>query len=294
MNATLANLLIGFGLAAVIALAAWKVKSLDLSGALAALVLGTVIFGLGGLGWAIVLLGFFISSSLLSRLFRRRKARLEEKFSKGSRRDAGQVAANGSVAGAFVLLHLLFPGALWPWIGFAGALAAANADTWATELGVLNRTPPRLITTGRPVEPGTSGGISWTGVLAALSGSAIIAGLAVLFWQGHVVTHASLPGWLALALGADEPGISPGAAAATLALITLAGLGGSLLDSFLGATVQSIYFCPACQKETERYPLHTCGTETRPLRGWRWMNNDWVNALCTLGGSLLALSLVIS
>lgn len=76
-------------------------------------------------------------------------------------------------------------------------------------------------------------------------------------------------------------------------MIALAGLGGSLLDSFLGATVQSIYFCPACQKETERHPLHTCGTVTRPLRGWRWMNNDWVNAFCTLGGGLLALLLVI-
>lgn len=293
MSAALANLLLGFGLAALIALAAWKVKSLDRSGALGAFVLGTVIFGLGGLGWAILLLGFFISSSLLSRLFRRRKARLEEKFSKGSQRDAGQVAANGGIAGAFVLLHLLFPGALWPWVGFAGALAAANADTWATELGVLSRTPPRLVTSGRPVEPGTSGGVSWTGVLAALSGSAVIAGLAVLFWQGRVLTQAGAPGWLALALGSAQPDISPGAAAAGLAVIALAGLGGSLLDSFLGATVQSIYFCPACQKETERHPLHTCGTVTMPLRGWRWMNNDWVNAFCTLGGGLLALLLVI-
>ena len=181
------RLLAGTALAIIIALAAWRAKTLNRQGALAAMVLGIVIFGLGGFGWAILLLGFFISSSLLSRLFKRRKANLEEKFSKGSQRDAGQVFANGGIAGLFVILHMLMPEALWPWLGFAGALAAANADTWATELGVLSRTAPRLITTGKTVEPGTSGGVSWTGILAAFSGAFVIALLAVLFWQGRVL-----------------------------------------------------------------------------------------------------------
>ena len=131
-------------------------------------------------GWiwlGYLLLGFFISSSLLSRLFKRRKANLEEKFSKGSQRDAGQVFANGGIAGLFVILHVLMPEALWPWLGFAGALAAANADTWATELGVLSRAAPRLITTGKTVEPGTSGGVSWTGT-----------------WR-HSAAHLSSPCW---------------------------------------------------------------------------------------------------
>ena len=53
------------------------------------------------------------------------------------------------------------------------------------------------------------------------------------------------------------------------------------MDSLLGATVQVIYTCPACGKETERHPLHACGTQTVYKRGWRWMNNDAVNAFCT-------------
>ncbi|HXQ36372.1 MAG TPA: DUF92 domain-containing protein, partial [Anaerolineales bacterium] len=71
-------------------------------------------------------------------------------------------------------------------------------------------------------------------------------------------------------------------------LITFAGLAASLLDSFLGATVQAMYFCPTDQKETEKHPLHTCGTQTIHIRGWSWLNNDLVNLACAIFGSLVA------
>ncbi len=293
MNGSSMNLLAGFLLAVVISLAAWRVGSLSRRGALAATVLGAVIFGLGGLGWAILLLGFFISSSVLSRVFKRRKSALQSAFAKGSRRDAAQVAANGGIAGLFVLLQVVQPEADWAWVAFAGALAAANADTWATELGVLSRSAPRLITTGRTVERGTSGGITPLGTLAASGGALLIALLAVLFWQGQVVElPAASPGWLAGLLGASQPisALTAPRGLAWAAIITLAGLAGSLLDSLLGATLQAIYFCPACQKQTERHPLHSCGSSTKLVRGWPWMDNDWVNTICTLGGALAALA----
>ena len=262
------NLLIGFILAVLAAAAAYQLRSLDISGALAAAALGTIVFGLGGLAWAVVLLGFFISSSALSKIFKRQKTNLDEKFSKGSRRDAGQVLANGGAAGLCVLLHLIWPASAWPWAAFAASLAAANADTWATELGVLSQQSPRLITTGQKVERGTSGGISLTGTLAALSGALFIGLLSAIFWQIQgQVGFLPVLGWSGW--------------------IMLSGLAGSLLNSFLGATVQGIYICPTCQKETERHPLHTCGTPTRLVRGWGWMNNDWVNGLCTLLGAVL-------
>ena len=101
---------------------------------------------------------------------------LDEKFSKGHERDAGQVFGNGGLATAFVLVHALYPESSIGWVGFAAALAAVNADTWATELGVLNPTPPRMITDLRKrVEKGTSGGISSFGTFASLLGAAIIA-----------------------------------------------------------------------------------------------------------------------
>jgi len=264
----------GLGLAVIISLAAYVAGSLSRSGALAAILLGTAVFGLGGLPWAVLLLGFFISSSLLSRLFRRRKQSVEEKFSKGSRRDAAQVAANGGIAGLLVLAQVVFPASPLPWLAAAAGLAAANADTWATELGVLSPHLPRLITTGKLVEKGTSGGITPFGTLAALGGAAFIALLAVLFPPARVM----LP------------------VVAVFGLVTLSGLLGSLIDSLLGATAQAIYTCPQCAKETERHPLHSCGTPTVPLRGWRWLNNDGVNAACTLsaaGAAALAAALFL-
>ena len=263
------QLIAGFVLAVLISGAAYFSKSLSKSGMIAAVVLGTVIFGLGGLHWAALLVVFFLSSSILSRLFSDQKNKLNEKFSKGHQRDFTQVLANGGIAGLCVLLHLVFPFSPWPWLAFSAALAAANADTWATELGVLSKSPPRKINTWKPAEWGDSGGISPAGSLAALGGSFLIAVLAVLI-------RPELPfdfGWDTLVAAA--------------LLITMAGFGGSLVDSLLGATVQVIYTCLACGKETERHPMHACGTLTVYKRGWRWMNNDAVNAFCTLSGVII-------
>jgi uncharacterized protein (TIGR00297 family) len=282
MNLWMVKLGTGLILALIIAAAAWRARSLSVQGAAAAALLGTVIFGLGGLSWAILLLAFFISSSALSRLFRKRKRALDEKFSKGSQRDAGQVAANGGIAGLFVLLQVILPGATgWAWAAFAAALASANADTWATELGVLSRAAPRSIASGKIVERGTSGGITLFGTLAALAGSALIALFGVLFWHEQVF---GIPTGLPAAL------LTPSERIAWFAILTLAGLAGSLVDSLLGATLQAIYYCPACCKETERHPNHTCGSPTRLVRGLPWLDNDWVNTLCTLAGALLALA----
>lgn len=247
------QLFLGFLLAITIAFLSYKAHSLNRSGAIAAAFTGTIIFGVGGWQWAILLLTFFISSSALSRAFKKRKQGLDEKFSKGHERDAGQVLANGGIATVFAALHYFYPESSLPWLGFAASLAAVNADTWATELGVLNPNPPRMITNlNKVVEKGTSGGISLVGALASLTGSTLIAFLASLLTDN----------W------------------SLLPFVTIAGLAGSFFDSFLGGTVQAMYYCPTDKKETEKHPLHTCGTQTVHIRGWNWLNNDWVNFAC--------------
>ena len=185
------QLIIGFLLAIIIAYLAYRARSLDRSGAYAAFIVGTVIFGLGGWGWAILLLTFFITSSGLSRAFKERKREANEKYAKGGQRDAGQVFGNGGIAALFAALHVFFPEATWPWLGFAASLAAVNADTWATELGVLNPTSPRLITNLRKVvEKGTSGGVSLVGTLASLAGAGIIGLLAALLSPTGINWHS--------------------------------------------------------------------------------------------------------
>jgi uncharacterized protein (TIGR00297 family) len=258
------HLLLGLILGVVIAWAAWRLKTLSRSGAYAAAISGGLIFGLGGLPWATLLLTFFISSSALSRAFASRKASLNEKFSKGSQRDWGQVLANGGLGAGLAVAHAFLPGQTWPWVAFAGAMAAVNADTWATELGLLNPSLPRLLTTWRPVERGSSGAISLSGSLAALAGAGLVALLAYLF----IPAIGFVPIWVGATLG---------------------GAGGAFFDSLLGATVQAIYWCPNCKKETERHPRHTCGTETTQMRGWSWLDNDWVNFGASLAGALLSL-----
>lgn len=251
------QLLYGFLLAFLISFLAYQARSLNKSGAIAAFVIGNIIFGIGGWQWAVLLLAFFITSSALSRAFKKKKQNLDEKFSKGSQRDAGQVLGNGSIPAFFAALNFFYPNEPIIWLCFSASLAAVNADTWATELGVLNKTPPRMITNlNKIVEKGTSGGISLTGTLASLAGSGLIAFLASLLTSN----------W-SLCL-----------------IVTLAGLFASFFDSFLGATIQAMYFCPTDNKETEKHPLHTCGTQTVHIRGWKWLNNDLVNFACSMFG----------
>jgi uncharacterized protein (TIGR00297 family) len=170
------------------------------------------------------------------------------------------------VAALLAVCSRLWPSSIW-FAACAGSLAAVNADTWATELGVLSQRPPRLITTGCLVEVGTSGGVTWMGVGASLLAALFIGVLAAF---GAALTHQGLAEVLATLLGA-----------------LLGGLSGSLIDSLLGATFQAIYWCETCGKETESV-VHRCGTRTYLVRGWAFVSNDLVNLLASLAGALVA------
>jgi uncharacterized protein (TIGR00297 family) len=246
----------------IVAVAWWR-RSLSRSGAVAALLVGILTFGLGGWVWGVLLGIFFVSSSLLSHYQESHKRAIAEKFEKGSRRDAGQVLANGALGAVVAFLSFVAPSTIWfPF--FIGIMATVTADTWATELGTLARRRPRMITSGRVVEAGTSGAISLLGTAVSFSGGLLIGLAAGLLTDFPVVT--------ALLIGG------------------VAGLAGSLFDSLLGATIQQIFFCPACGKETER-KLHRCGMATRPLRGYSWLDNDVVNFVASAVGGIAAITL---
>jgi uncharacterized protein (TIGR00297 family) len=258
------QLVIGFLFAAAIAIAGYLTGSLSKSGSIAAVVVGTITFGFGGLLAAVLLITFFVSSSLLSRMGGARKREVAKVFAKGGNRDVGQVFANGGLAALFASLYGVTENGVWL-AGLAGALAAVNADTWSTELGVLARGWPRLITNGSRVEPGTSGGVTMEGTLAALGGAMTIAILA------------------GIGVGDFKLGFA----------IVIGGFCGAIVDSILGASVQAIYFCPSCNKQTERHPYHSCQSLTIHERGWTWLSNDGVNFTASVVGAVVTMVLWI-
>jgi uncharacterized protein (TIGR00297 family) len=253
-----------------VALLAYRRQSLDKSGVPGAIACGTAIVGVGGWSWGLSLVYFFVSSSLLSSFRAREKAIVAtEKFSKGSRRDLSQVLANGGLATFFALCQGFSrsPGTRRrAQAGFTGALATATADTWATELGTLSKTPPRLITNGKAVAPGTSGGITPLGMIASTLGAC---SLGLFLWAGESFRKSLV---------------------LTPILALFSGVVGSCIDSVLGATIQAMYVCPTCKTETEQQ-IHHCGSRTEYKHGIAWMNNDVVNLIATAIGSLEAIIL---
>jgi uncharacterized protein (TIGR00297 family) len=256
------DLAIGLCLAALISAGAVISGALTIRAALASTTLGTIVFAAGGVGWSIPLLTFFVTSSLLSRGAgsRRSDTQLERDV---TRRTARQVLANGSLPALWAACQLVFPGKNWA-ILFGSAIATAAADTWATEIGRRSHVPPRDILTGRRVRVGTSGGITPRGVAASLAGSAVV-GLASLATRSISLHDASA--------------------------VMLAGWGGAIADSLLGAALQERRLCPTCLVETENRIHAPCRTPTIHQRGIPGFDNDWVNLSACLIGSGLGLVL---
>lgn len=254
----------------LVAVVAYLRRSVTASGAIAGAAVGLLIYLSGGLFFWSVLMAFFFSSSLLSKITGNgRKAAAEAMHEKGSRRDAVQVLANGGLAAVMAVAYGV-TGSPFFLLGFGITMAAANADTWASEIGVLSRRPPISILTLRPVPPGTSGGVSLLGFGAALAGAL---GIALWFAGGYLLSSA----WNGVEL------------ITVVGVITVGGFLGAVIDSVLGATVQAQYWDATGEGITERRS-DAQGTPNRLTRGLPAVNNDVVNAL---SGLLSALVFVI-
>ncbi|MGG4495198.1 DUF92 domain-containing protein [Brevibacillus reuszeri] len=267
--------LIGLICSSAIAGAAYYKRSLSRSGFLAAVVLGTMMYALGTAIWFGSLIAFFVSSTLWSKWKKQRKEASESGYEKSGRRDAGQVLANGGLGLLLCVANWVYPHPLW-WYAFLGVMAAVTADTWATEIGGLSKTPPRSIKTGRRVPPGTSGGVSVLGFIGSLAGGLFIGAVA----------------WLLLGLSVQATQDAAAAAirpAAWAVIAGLTGLIGSLADSWIGATWQQMYRCSTCGREIEQ--ARHCGRKAERIRGRTGWNNDVVNVAGSLVGGVSAVLL---
>jgi uncharacterized protein (TIGR00297 family) len=203
----------------IVALAAYRLGALTASGAWAATACGTLVYGGGGGTWAALLGAFFATSSAFTRIEPSSRASGRRSLDYPGRR-WDQVAANGGVAALAAAAHGLTDSPL-ALVAGAGAVAAATADTWATELGRQSPTAPRLITTWARVPHGTSGAITPLGTIGAVSGALLIGALTALLSQDAARMRRGAPRPCRLA-----------------AAVAAAGFSGSLFDSVLGATIE--------------------------------------------------------
>ncbi|WNC16009.1 DUF92 domain-containing protein [Brevibacillus brevis] len=269
---------IGLACSTAIAGAAYAKRSLAGSGFFAAVVLGTVMYALGSAIWFGSLIAFFISSTLWSKWKKHAKKEAESGYEKSGTRDAGQVLANGGLGLLLCVADWAWSHPLW-WYAFLGVMAAVTADTWATEIGGLSQKPPRSIKTGRRVPPGTSGGVSGLGMAASLAGGLFIGAVA----------------WMLLGLhgqSAPDAAVAELRPAAWIGVAGLAGIIGSLTDSWIGATWQQMYRCSVCDREIEQ--ARHCEKPAVRIRGRAGWNNDAVNVAGSLAGGAAAALLALA
>ena len=239
----------------------YRMHWLSAGGSLAASAFGFCLLWLGGWGWVVPLLVFFGTSSILSKIGKKARGSGQEGRKGDDVRNAAQVLANGGIAWIMLILFGLTSDTFW-YAGFVGSLAAATADTWATEIGRLAGGQPRHILTGKKLDQGLSGGITWQGSGGSMLGAVLLGASCVPFYDNPVL--------FCIIMG------------------FLAGMAGSLLDSVFGATIQAKYQDVKSGVLIEKAEP---GAEVKKASGWRWVTNDLVNVFCTLAGGVVGLLL---
>ncbi|KAG0243611.1 Transmembrane protein 19 [Actinomortierella wolfii] len=259
-------------------------KSLSTSGAVAATVVGMGTFThLPGV-FGSVLLTFYLSSSRLTKYKSQIKKTLEEDHQEGGARTAIQVFSNGATG---TMIALAFQYVFWTtaqrpatlfyndWrastllFAYIGHYACCNGDTWSSELGILSKSWPTLITTFKKVPPGTNGGVSTIGLVASLAGGVTIGAVAAL---SVLLQHVR---------GASLEAIDTRFLIALVIAGASAGLFGSLLDSFLGATVQKSNY--SSKKKVITYKKeHDVDDEIKTISGLDILDNHQVNFVSSL------------
>ena len=249
-------------------LVALKAKALDLGGSIACILVGYIILLGGGWYWFLVMLVFFVVSTQFTKFRYNYKERLGFAQEKGGARSWPNVLANGGVAAIFSIMEFRFGGGIFA-VAFLGAMASATADTLATEIGLLSKKEPRLITDlKKKVTIGTSGGVTLIGTMAAFFASFIIGITATIL---KIIEEAS--------------------PIKILTIVTLGGIIGCIVDSVLGATIQRTGLCENCGKITEN--SKHCGKPIKKLKGITFVDNNVVNFSSTLIAALSTLAFFI-
>lgn len=273
MEKNLVQALVAAVLSAAIATRSYRKKSLDLSGALAGFAVMTIHIAIN-YRFGALLLVFFITSSMLTKVGEDRKKKVDADFKEGGQRNWIQVFSNSGIATLLVLIA-------WTQVGMQdfclnstesrrmtfvaggiiGHYCCSNGDTWSSELGVLSDEQPRLITNFKPVRKGTNGGVTKAGLLAAVAAGCLLGLTFVIL--GFLTTNCTFNTamkqlWL-------------------IPVSALAGLFGSVIDSLLGATLQYSGFCSVRNKVVGKP-----GPTVKKISGLSILDNNAVNLVSVL------------
>jgi len=261
---------LGTAIAYKIATGGHKRGSLNRDGAIAAFAVAALAFSCSF--WSgITLLCFYKTSSMLTKYGASIKQKLEDDYAAEGQRGAGQVLACSAIAVASAIMRRVLVGTDGPLLlrpdelaclgnrftlAFVAFFACCAGDTYASELGILSKLPPRMVTKPWKVaQPGTNGGVSVLGTFVSAAGGVLM---------GLCHTAFLLPPSLREVVALMYVGI-------------VAGVGGSLLDSLLGATVQASYY----DEERKRVVRRPTATTTTHVSGLPILSNEIVNFVST-------------
>lgn len=197
-----------FLLPLVLAVAAILTRALDYKGIFIGLALAYITLITQNVYWLIILLGFFVVATWATRCHEKRKLRY--KTEKQRIRTVKHVLANGGVAVLMASFGYVYGLPIF-FFGFIGALATATADTLSSEIGMLSKKAPRLITTFKHVPTGTEGAVSLLGTAIAFVAAGFIGVLGLLVLNSYKIVV------IAIAVGAI----------------------GCFIDSYIGATLET-------------------------------------------------------
>lgn len=212
----------------------YKFNILDQNGSFFAGLMGLILWHIQDLTWVLIMIGFVFVSTIATKYRYAAKKKLWVAEERSGTRRSKNVMANGIIPLMVAILGRLYN--IDTFAYFIGAVSAATGDTLSSELGVLSKKDPYLITSFKRVDKGTDGAISILGEAASIFGGILIGMLAIMmgFYQ-------------------DNPLL-------LLTITVFAAIGGSTVDSVIGATLERKGF----------------------------VTNEIVNFICTVSGAYIA------
>ncbi len=227
-------------------------KQLTVAATIAAFVVGITLYFCGGWTFLTCLYTFFISSTIVSSV---KKSYKKKKTSgihhKSGKRDIVQVLANSLIAIILAFIYYFTKNEIY-YIAVFIAFACFNADTWASELGIISKKDNIYILGFKKVQKGISGAVTLYGLVCSLIGSFLVALI-------YLVIHADIK---------------------TVLIITLFGFIGSFFDSIMGQLFQVLYFDKELNKLTEK--KYNGEKENEIVKGFEIINNDAVNFIAPI------------